>query len=583
MPDLVKSLEGRDLEGLRIIAELWGVDFDAPDAHIGAQRLAMLLMDSELVDEVVAALPEGAQVALREMMRGEARLPWGLFARRYGGVREMGPGRRDRERPYLNVNASPAESLWYRALVGRTFFDSPDGPQEFAYIPVDLLAVLPMPAASELETLGRPASPAERKRTLLADDRLLDDACTLLAALRANVALENVTSILHCGAEGPFAPNPKTLRALLTAAELLEPGGMPASEPTRRFLEADRGEALAILVRAWRNSKDFNELLLMPGLIAEGEWRNDPLRTREAILDLLSTIPGVFVPAAGASDKKGITTESGQHPFWSLEAFVAAVRQVYPDYQRPAGDYESWYLRDQESGEYLSGFEHWDAVDGALLRFFITGPLYWLGIVDLALPAAAEDDDKSGCLSVVATAFRFSDFSADLLGGAAPRGLQTENEEVTIRSDGRLRVPIRTPRAARYQLARFGEWQGFKDGFYRYRLTPASLRAARSAGLRVHHLLALLHRHAAAVPPNLITALERWEAHGEEARLERLTVLRLKDPALLEVLRKSRAARYLGDALGPAAVVVYSGAVHQVLAALAEIGYLGEINFEDEP
>jgi hypothetical protein len=263
------------------------------------------------------------------------------------------------------------------------------------------------------------------------------------------------------------------------------------------------------------------------------------------------------------------------------------VRQAYPDYQRQAGDYDSWYLRNGASGEYLRGFEHWDEVDGMLLRFIIAGPLHWLGIIDLALPTGPDEGGLLAGERPMATAFRFSAWGAELLKGEAPVSLRTrslpeDDEKINLRADGRIRVSSRAPRVARYQLARFGEWQGYKDGFYRYRLTPASLRAARSAGLHVHHLLALLRRYAPALPPNLVKALERWELHGDEARLEQVRVLRVEDPALIETLRKSRAARFLGDSLGPTAAIVFPGGIHQILAALAELGYLGEVKVDEK-
>ena len=34
-----------------------------------------------------------------------------------------------------------------------------------------------------------------------------------------------------------------------------------------------------------------------------------------------------------------------------------------------------------ETGLYLSGFEAWEQVEGRLLAFLMTGPLYWLGAV----------------------------------------------------------------------------------------------------------------------------------------------------------------------------------------------------------
>jgi hypothetical protein len=163
MPDLVQSLQGRDLGHLRIVAELWGLDFNAPDARIGLQRLANLLLDKELLSEVVQVLPEGAGRALQELCSHEGRIPWGLFTRRYGAVREMGAARRDRERPYLNQLACATEALWYRGLVARAFFDTPAGPEEFAYIPDDLLALIPRQAeAVAVQSLGRPATPMEK-------------------------------------------------------------------------------------------------------------------------------------------------------------------------------------------------------------------------------------------------------------------------------------------------------------------------------------------------------------------------------------------------------------------------------------
>jgi hypothetical protein len=127
----------------------------------------------------------------------------------------------------------------------------------------------------------------------------------------------------------------------------------------------------------------------------------------------------------------------------------------------------------------------------------------------------------------------------------------------------------------RYQIARFCAWEGFDGEAYLYRLTPASLEHARRQGLRSSHLLALLRKHGQALPPSLIRAVERWEEQGSQAQLEGLLVLRLNSPELLQELRASRAARYLGDPLGPAAVIVKPGATEKVLAALAEMGYLG--------
>ncbi len=567
LPDLARSLQGRDLSHLRIIAELWGLDLSAPDAKTGLQRLALLLLERSTVQEMVDDLPERAYVALVDLLQNDGCLAWALFTRRYGELRQVGPARRDRERPYLNTNASAVEALWYRGVVGRDFLDAPGGPQEFAYIPEDLLALLPPVTDRFSAPLGRPASPGERALPLLAGDWILDDACTLLAGLRLGLPYETIRLHLRGARLSTSYPlTPQALQALLLAAGLLDESGGPKPEPIRLFLEAERGTALVSLVKAWLHSPLFNELRLLPSLQAEGEWLNDPLAARQAVLDFLSTLPG--------SGEEG----EARPPYWSLAAFVAAVRESHPDFQRPAGDYDSWYVRRRSDGEFLRGFDSWEAVDGELLRFLIGGPLHWLGLLDLAA-AQAPDAGVAGSRTEgsALTAFRFSLWAADLLAGRPAPGLASEEKPLRASTEALLHLSAGAPRAVRYQVARFGEWEKFDGEAYRYRLTPASLDRARRQGLRTSHLLILLRKHALAVPPGLVKALERWEAQGSQASLERLVVLRVKDPEILLALRATRAARFLGDPLGPAAVIVKPGAWNKVMAALAELGYLGEV------
>jgi hypothetical protein len=550
MPTLSESLQGRDLGDLLIIAELWGIELDAPDVRTGLARLVPAMLDQNLVEEVVNALSDDSLTVLEELVR-RSRQPWAGFIRRYGELREMGPARRDRERPHLQP-ISPVEALWYRGLIERAFFDTPAGAEEFAYIPDDLLALLPLETNPSTGGLGRPAYPAEYAHPIPATDRLLDHACTLLAALRMGMtplpAFE--TKLGSIGLPGLTS---EAFLGLLTTTGLLDYSGLPIPDAARAFLEAPRGAALAQVVQAWLISNTFNELRLLPGLSAEGDWQNDPQRTRHAILNFLADVtPGAW---------------------WSLAAFVSTVRQQHPDFKRLAGDYDSWFLRDQQSGAFLRGFEHWDRVEGALLRYLICGPLHWMGILDLACPLPDN----------VPTAFRYSPWAAELLHGRPPSGIPAEELiGLQARSDARLFLSPRLARLARYQVARFCEWEKETPEAYAYRLTSASLGRARKQGLTVSHLLALLRRHAATVPPSLVRALERWEQHGTQARLEQFVVLRVTTSEIMQALRASRAARFLGEPLSPTAIAVKPGAWLKILAALAELGYLGEARLDGD-
>src|SRR5215213_539480 len=141
MPDLFHSLLKQDIGHLRIVAEFWGLELESITAEDAREELSTSLLDAELVTELIESLSPQANSALRSLVDQEGRIPWPAFARKYGDIRDMGAGKRDRERPHLKPS-STAETLFYRGLLARAFFDTEKGPQEFAYIPDDLLELL---------------------------------------------------------------------------------------------------------------------------------------------------------------------------------------------------------------------------------------------------------------------------------------------------------------------------------------------------------------------------------------------------------------------------------------------------------
>ena len=555
MPDLFASLQKHDLGHLRIVAELWGLELDSNETEAALKELCASLLDPDLLGEILEALNPDAQIAIEMLVAKNGRIPWAEFTRRFGNVREMGPGKRDREKPHQNP-ASTAEILFYRALLARAFFNTANGAQEFAYIPDDLYKLIshrvtptrtaaPRRAESrgeeeteslslsvsvaKNEPLGRPASPGEKAHPIPANDYLLDDATTLLAALRLGIKTpETHIPVL-------------VIEQLLKSAKIILKSG-PKPEKVKSFLEAPREHAMQTLTDAWLESETFNELRQLPGLVFEGEWQNQPTVTRDFLLNLLDAVP--------------------EGKWWSLPAFIRDVKAKYPDFQRPAGDYDSWFIKRATDGEYLRGITYWDQVDGALVRYFIARVLFWLGQVDLA---SAEEGG-------VITSFRLSSF--------LPK--KDEKGKIVATSSGRVSVERTAPRAVRYQVARFCEWEDGKQDEYLYTITPSSLKKAGEQGLKVEHLLSLLAKYAAGgIPPILVKALKRWEANGTEARVQTQVVLRVGRPEVLEEMRKSKAARFLGEILGPTSVVIKDGAQSKVLAALAELGFLAEIETRD--
>jgi hypothetical protein len=543
MPDLFHSLLKQDIGHLRVIAELWGLELDSTDSEAALEELSVSLLKPGLLAELIEALSPEANSAINVLVSSGGRIPWPMFTRKYGDIREAGAGKRDREKLYLQPT-SATEILFYRGLLARAFFDTKKGPQEFAYIPDDLLNLLShgdtdLPSGNEQEStslrdsvadhepLGRAASPGEKGQEIPANDSILDDATTLLAALRLNIELP----------ETKIPTN--ILQALLQSANLIQES-TPQPEPVKAFLEASRPEALALIQNVWIESKTFNELRLMPGIICEGEWKNEPQETREFLLNLLDAIP--------------------EGKWWSLNAFIRDIKQKYADFQRPAGDYDSWFIKKESDGQFLRGFSSWDQVDGALIKFFITNILYWLGQVDLCLAEGV----------IEPTSFRVLNSQSQLTS--------KEDKKINISSQGLISVPRLAPRVVRYQVSRFCEWDSPKEDIYRYRISTNSLKRAKEQGLKVEHLLALLSKHSdAGVPPTLIKALKRWELNGTEARVQTQVILKVSRPEVLDEMRKSKAAKFLGEVLSPTTVIVKSGAIQKVMEALTELGLLTEV------
>ncbi len=538
MPDLEDRLRTHDLGFLRIVADLWGLDLDAPDARSFLPKLTRALLHQGLVQEVVESLPDEARQAMDILVLRSGLMPWSRFIRSFGGLRDVGPGKRDREKPYLEPISS-TEILWYRGLIGRDFLRREGELQECAYIPDDLMELLPPVLPTGPQPPGRPASPGETSFVILTSDRVLDHTSTLLAALR-----------LEDPGRSPglksWQPPFDVVYALLASMKLITSSEQPVAEDARPFLEMSRAESLAWLVRGWRESTLFNELRLVPGLVCEGAWSNEPQKARSRVLAHLSELP--------------------EDTWWHLESFVKAIYEREPDFQRPAGDYETWLIRDAETGESLLGEKHWEQVDGALVRYLITGPMHWLGLIDLAAPS----EGAPIC------AFRFSSWSSTLLMGQPIEDASVEDQPLEAFSDGTITASNFTPRIARYQVSRFCLWVDESEDKYTYRLTPTSLSAAADQGLKMIHLETLLNKYGQAPPPSLSSALNNWEQKGTQARIRPCTILQVETPKILQALRSSPAGRFVGDPLGPTAAIINPEAVKKVSAALMRLGYLSE-------
>lgn len=546
MPDLVQSLEGQDVGFLSILANLWDVDSPQDDSNSSLTALARSITDLDTFQKQYAALPEETRSALHELQKHHGRMQWNMFTRKYGEVRDFGPAWRDREQPHLNP-VSTAEFLWYRGLIARAFLKQGPVPQEFAYIPDDMLSLIPQPTRkyTRHDNNNNDSSSQEPRTPAPYNTRMLDDLCTALSALRCNLPpYQNPHLLIR-------PPYSTFLGELMRTTGQVNNEGVLQPERARQLLEAPREKAFLEIFQAWRESTDIYELALVPAIRMEGNWTYDARSARATALDMV--------------------LELHSEEWISLQEFCLKVREANTDFLRPDGNYDTWFVRNRTTGEYLQGFEHWDDVEGAFLRFLLLGPLFWMGVVE------TRRDDIPGSQIY----FRLTELGQDLINNATPPAFPNELGKITIMKSTLLSVPAASPRWVRYMIARMCEWVGRQTDMYLYRITPESLASARKQSLYPSHLLKLLQRFCATPPrPSMARALQRWEEVGTEAVIETVEVIRVSSPMVLNRLRDSSAARFLGEPLSATAIILKPGTRDMVLRALADQGYLAEVKRE---
>jgi len=543
MYTLQQSLQDEDRGRLKIIAELWGIDLPDRSGTELLPALVQFMLQPDLALEVITSLPAETQQALQTLQLAKSPLVFADFNRTYGPLREMGPGRRDREKPWRNP-VSPLEELWYRGLVAKTFLHGPHGHLEYALVPDDLAAKLPAPP--QPNPPGTPHTAAEPPVPSRRSDELIEDLITLLAYLRMNPgsSLPALQAALSAHMHDPDTI--AFLHALMLDLDVLLPEPLRVSpQHAQRFLEATHAQIQRVLLQTWMGSIRWNDLAHVPGLdYPDGDWPNDPRRSREAVLTRLNALPAqTWLP---------------------LSDLVSEMKTQQPSFQRPAGDFDSWYVHKKGSDEFLRGYSHWDEVEGALIRFIVEGPLHWLGVMELASNAEGDPDS---------TAFRLPEGDSLFSPGVLPLA---ENEIVSphaiIKSSGDIVAPRGMQPHARYQLARCARWNGLDRKGYHYQITPASLAAVVEQGLELRHILTILTvAGGQSVPPALSHAIKRWSIQGKEAGLEHVLILRVARSEILDELRKNRSvSRYILERLGPTTAVVPASAWSKLIRIATE-------------
>ncbi|MCY3798076.1 MAG: helicase-associated domain-containing protein [Chloroflexi bacterium] len=558
MKNLFATLHDYDPGMLPALAETWRIDGKSLSDGELIRQLQGAMLNAETAEAVWERLDEPARTAMQLLVSSaQSRMKIGQFERFYGKIRKLGRAQIEREQPHIQ-GESIAETLYYRGFIGEGF-DKVDGNMiGFIFVPTDLIGALPLHKTSydklgegvdvppeEMPALGLIDTVDEVTR---ADTSIVDDMTTLLAALQTRpAALEgerfapdfatNIRQYLLQAHENRLS----FMLGVAESADLIsrESGkAHPRRSEARSWLEASRAQQIERLANAWLACETYREMWHIPGLFPEDSgWSYDAAAARGAVMQLLADL----LPEQG----------------WvSINDLIEIIKEFEPDFQRLDGDYDSWYIRN-EAGEFLSGFESWDAVEGSLIEFYLVGPMHWLGLVDTGEDVA-----------------RLTAYGRAFLEHSEWPQPDEPNARIDVRGDGALLTSRRVSRFERFQLARFAHCDKAGDP-YHYRIDADSIQRAAAQDITTQHIHSFIARHLEGKPMPLpvVKLLRNWQAGAHSSvTLESMLVLRATTEETLEKIYAIPALRrYLGARLGPTACAVREDQWEALRASLLEM------------
>jgi len=509
------------------------------------------------VDDLSAAEKE----TLEKLIAAGGFLEARKFARLYGAVRAMGSEKLLREKPWESP-VNPAEGLWYRGLIFKGFHHTAHGPEEIVFIPTDVQPLLPLDAPRNMPFQVTLAS--EPGHIIHTTNSAREDMFTLLVYLQNNfvrLTSQDTLPDKHRQAivQQLSFPAQQThwfdfVFHLARRMDFLRKQGKRLKlnkQTVKTWLQKSQWEQMAHLQATWRTDPTWNDLWHIPGLHPKPTgWENSPMLGRSKLLHYLAQLP---------------TDE------WILlHSFVQAIKQTDPDFQRPNGDYQSWYLYDAE-GNPLMGFEHWDDVEGVFIGHLITVTLFALGVVDLGAPTA-ELPPTVFKLTPLGQAFTHPQTTAPRQKLAVPAAAHLR----IAPADFSVRVSATASLYHRFQLARFASLQRRDPDGAVYQINRQSYCRALEQSITLEQILGFLNRvTGASVPLALVEALRRWDRRTGAVKLERLTVLRVAQEDMLpELINHPEIGPLLGMSLGGNALLVPEQNASKLRRLLVEHGYL---------
>ncbi|TMF46526.1 MAG: hypothetical protein E6I32_11545 [Chloroflexi bacterium] len=350
------------------------------------------------------------------------------------------------------------------------------------------------------------------------------------------------------------------MRLLLMKLGLLyERNGAILAAPADAFFALPLLERARRCYRLWLETSFWNELSYLPGVILRpGPGPLDPahpevIHARAMAMErILQAQPGVWhaLPAFIARAKLYV-------PYLLFPRQYGARAERYSTGSNPYG----WDFRLRHG--WLTHREGWHMVEGGFIRAMLSGPLCWLGLVELH-----EENDMD--------AFRLLPQSALITGETAYDIEELPRGKLVVQPNFEMLALAPVSEALLIRLDRFAERTRLEQ-IAQYRLTKASVTRAIQMGMHAEEIQQVLEQAAGgSLPQNVCYSLMEWERQARRIELwPRMTLLEVDDAALLDELFADAKTRPLfGRRLAPLLAEVVSDQLANLQELLWQREYL---------
>jgi hypothetical protein len=571
MKDLYRCLDEYPPLLLQVIAQAWQLPLAESEPREQAHDLAGRMLMPSAIAGVLDTLSSAAREALAAIVQASGAVPTHRLALRFGAIRRYGPARLEREQPWLSPE-NALEELYYRGLLYRVYGAVGEYYGELYIVPDPLRSELPPLTAQSPIAQARAIEPPH---TVQHDGMaLMEDLFVILVRIRST-RVPAPAGLVPPGRPPAFfsdlglAPRLKgqhseerlgLLWRLLQRMHLVQQDQavVQMSLRAREWLRLTDAQRMRALFLAWRDDPQWDELHLVPWLHCEETgWKNSPVEARRNVLAALSVYPS--------------------ERWFDLQDLIQFLKDHQPDWMRPDGDFDSWYIRDAQTGQYLTGFESWDRIEAAVLRHMFASSLRWLGVVEIGFEAGA----------IRPNAFRIGEQGARLLAGietATPESDEGSTALAEIDADLTVRISAADSLYERYQLERFADWQS-QGAQVVYQITEESIWRAYNAGITNDQILRFLGRITQdQLPPSVERTLLAWGGHMGQVTIRRMLALEAADEEIMQQLREQREIRaLLGEALSPTRCLIEERAVERLTELLRALGIWPKIAIAPSP